>query len=381
VLPLTKTDFAAGERADADLIRAQYLTFVGTHCKAFFDALPNMILALNCQRQMIFANLAAVKFFGCADVGDILGMRPGEAMGCVNAGSGPSGCGTSRHCRNCGMVQSILAAVEGSVGENDCSLLRREHNVLEGMDLHAHASPLNIDGKDFVIFAITDISHETRRRSMERIFFHDVLNLAGGINGLVEVLRQTGAPGMDHELAVLHNATRSLVDEILAQRELLAAESNDLTPIYSTITPRELLEQLRALYARMPVAHGQEIRLECNCGHIKIETDVRLAQRVVGNMLKNALEAGVPGDTVLLACNEDGDGVRMAVNNSAVLPAEVQENIFRRRFSTKGPSRGTGTYSMMLLTERYLGGKVGFTTGEDAGTTFFLRLPKRVKKA
>jgi len=375
------SEFAPGERLPMDTVRAQYRTFVGTHCKAFFDALPTMILALNCQRQMVFANKSAVEFFGHHDVCDVLGLRPGEAMGCVNAQDAPLGCGTSRHCRNCGMIQAIQTAVSGDVGDHDCSLLRRENAVLESLDMHAHATPLAIDGQKFVVFAITDISHETRRRSMERIFFHDVLNLAGGINGLVELLCEGGSAGLDNELSVLHTATRNLVDEILAQRELLAAESNDLKPEYSYISPRELLEQLQGLYSRTPVAHGQDIALECNCGHLVIETDVRLAQRVVGNMLKNALEAGGAGDTVLLACREDGDDVLLAVNNAAVMPDEVQENIFRRRFSTKGATRGMGTYSMLLLSERYLRGRVSFSTSPEAGTTFTLRLPKRLEKA
>ena len=35
---------------------------------------------------------------------------------------------------------------------------------------------------------------------------------------------------------------------------------------------------------------------------------------------------------------------------------------------------------MLLLTERYLGGSVGFTSTETDGTSFFLRLPKHPEK-
>lgn len=38
------------------------------------------------------------------------------------------------------------------------------------------------------------------------------------------------------------------------------------------------------------------------------------------------------------------------------LPLLVQLQIFNRSFSTKGKGRGTGTYSMKLLTKRYLKG-------------------------
>lgn len=375
------TAFASPERAELEVVLAQYQTFVGTHCRAFFDTLPTMIMALNCNRQLVFANKAAVDFLGRDEVEQVLGKRPGEALGCVNAFVGPGGCGTSRHCRNCGAVRAILAAVAGAASEGECKLLRREQSYLEGLDLHVNATPLEIDGVQFVIFAITDISHEMRRRSMERIFFHDVLNLAGGINGLVEVLRLNENLGDSQELSVLHSATQTLVDEIIAQRELLAAESNELRPAYALTGCRSLLEQLVALYGTSPAAQGQVLALEEPCADCVIETDARIVQRVLGNMIKNALEAGQPGDEVRLACVDEGGRVRFEVKNAAVIAPDVQVNIFHRRFSTKGDSRGLGTYSMLLLTERYLCGEVGFRSAEGQGTSFHLLLPKRLESA
>ena len=38
------------------------------------------------------------------------------------------------------------------------------------------------------------------------------------------------------------------------------------------------------------------------------------------------------------------------------MPDEVKAQIFERSFSTKGRGRGIGTYSIKLLTERYLEG-------------------------
>ncbi|MDR3640767.1 MAG: ATP-binding protein [Humidesulfovibrio sp.] len=375
------TEHAPAERAPHDIVLAQYQTFIGTHCRAFFDTLPTMIMALNSFRQVVFANKAAIDFLGRSNVEQVLGERPGEVLGCVNAQAGGGGCGTSRHCRNCGTVKAILAAIDGAMANGECKLLRREESVVEGLDLHVNATPLYFDDQQYIIFAITDISHETRRRSMEHIFFHDVLNLAGGINGLVEVLRLNNTCGNAHELAVLQTASQSLVDEIIAQRELLAAESNELTPNLAPVAARDILLQLKGLYENASVAQGQEIRIAAACTAITVVTDSRLVLRVLGNILKNALEAGKPGDAVDLVCSEELDGVRFKVHNHAFIPPNVQENIFHRRFSTKGEARGLGTYSMLLLSERYLDGNVGYTSTEAAGTTFFLRLPKRQKTA
>ncbi|MBK8046925.1 MAG: hypothetical protein IPK16_07250 [Anaerolineales bacterium] len=55
--------------------------------------------------------------------------------------------------------------------------------------------------------------------------------------------------------------------------------------------------------------------------------------------------------------------------------ADIQLQVFQRSFSTKGNGRGLGTYSMKLLTERYLQGEVGFVSTPESGTTFFARFP------
>jgi sensor histidine kinase regulating citrate/malate metabolism len=54
------------------------------------------------------------------------------------------------------------------------------------------------------------------------------------------------------------------------------------------------------------------------------------------------------------------------------MPVDVQLQIFQRSFSTKGNGRGIGTYSIKLLTEQYLNGKVSFVSNESEGTRFSL---------
>jgi len=90
-------------------------------------------------------------------------------------------------------------------------------------------------------------------------------------------------------------------------------------------------------------------------------TDRRLLLRVLGNMLKNGLEATAKGNTVAMDCRDPEKEVVFAVQNPEVMPQEVQLQVFQRSFSTKGqPGRGIGTYSIKLLAEQYLGGKGGF---------------------
>ena len=92
-------------------------------------------------------------------------------------------------------------------------------------------------------------------------------------------------------------------------------------------------------------------------------------------MIKNALEASALGETVTIECRSEGANVRFDVHNTKVMARDVTLQMFRRSFSTKGKGRGLGTYSMRLLGEKYLGGKIDFVSEEQTGTIFSARFP------
>ena len=96
----------------------------------------------------------------------------------------------------------------------------------------------------------------------------------------------------------------------------------------------------------------------------------------MGNMLKNALEATPNGGTVTLGCRILENNIQFSVHNPGFIPRDVQLQIFQRSFSTKAPNRGTGTYSMKLLSS-FLSGTVVFSTSEEKGTVFMASYPLR----
>lgn len=367
---------ALAKRVDIGTVRQQYTVFLRTHCQALFDAVPTMLFVLNSCRQIVFANRTAVDFLSQESVDPLLGMRPGEAVGCHNADISTGGCGTGKHCRYCQMLASILRAMDGFENNAECGFIMRTELRLEGVQLSVKASPMSIESETFVIFAITDTTHEHRRRAMERIFFHDVLNLAGGLRGLSELMLESVSGGAKaEELQIMNAGLESLVDEILSQRELTAAESGDLTPCVAPLDTHSVLANLVNLYANLPVARGRRMVISPDCEAFTFQADPRILSRVLGNLVKNALEAEDVGGVVTLNCRKAGDQVRFSVHNTAVIAENHQSDIFRRTFSTKRGDRGLGLYSVLLLTERYLGGEPGFTSTPEKGTDFFVRLP------
>ena len=111
--------------------------------------------------------------------------------------------------------------------------------------------------------------------------------------------------------------------------------------------------------------------------NIDFETDKILLQRVIINLLKNALEATELTRTVIIGIGNSEDKITIWVKNEQVMSEDVQMQLFQRSFSTKGNDRGIGTYSIRLLTENYLKGKVSFISNETARTVFSIELNKK----
>ncbi len=369
------TAFAPAERAHSELIAAQAGRFlaVSPEMRAILDAVPNPVVVLNRYRQIIFANRSTMALLE-RNNGQLLGLRPGEALNCVHAYETEGGCGTTAFCSTCGAVRAILTSQRGQTDVQECRIIVRGSS--DALDLRVWAVPYQMDGENLTIFTIHDIRDEKRRRALERIFFHDVLNTAGAISASTEIILDSGVEKPAEILQMLGALAERLIEEIKSQRDLLSAENNELAINLAVVDAHDLLPSVADNYRQRPIAEGRTIQIAPIAEPLTLVSDPTLLRRVLSNMVKNALEATDPGGTVTLGCRADGDQVEFWVHNPAIMPRDVRLQIFQRSFSTKGPGRGLGTYSMKLLSERYLQGKVTFESAPGVGTIFRATYPR-----
>ena len=370
------TYFAPPERSSREELEEQIRVLrEAPIVRNVMDRIPTVVLILNHHRQALYVNRSLLRLLHAEDEGDILSKRPGEILECVNADTLPAGCGTAEFCRTCGAAQAILESQKGKSASYECRITRMVDGQTESLDLQVQATPWEYDGENLTIFAVEDISGKKRREALERIFFHDISNTSGAVIGFAQMARMVPAERQPEVLEKLLGAADQLTAEITAQRQLLDAENGrvelNLTPLASS----ELLGDARSTYQGHPVARDIAIEIDPSCTSFRIVSDPALLCRVLGNMLKNALEASSPGDTVNMGSDAQGEFGEFWVHNPTAMPRDVELQIFQRSFSTKGTGRGLGTYSMRLLTERYLDGKVTFTTSPEHGTTFRARFP------
>lgn len=367
------TAFLPAERASEEKLAAQVLFFgKRANLELFLDAVPDVYLVLNEERQIVFANERMLELISAEDWEKVRGLRPGEALNCLHANENEGGCGTTEFCRTCGAAQAILSSLNGKAAVKECRIIQESGNAL---DLRVWTTPADVDGTRFTIFSVQDIASEKRRRVLERIFFHDILNTAGVLRGVSELLEGATVDEMEELHEMVADLSVRLIDEIQAQKDLMAAENGELTTRRDVIDAVAFVNEQAAQYRSHYVAEGKTIAIAPDLPPVMFESDRRLLGRVLGNMIKNALEAVSVGETVSVGYALSDVAIEFWVHNPTFMPRNVQLQVFQRSFSTKGTGRGLGTYSIKLLTERYLKGKVRFTTDRTAGTTFFASYP------
>ncbi len=366
------TEFAPSQRADHREIARTAELLSGAQSFELFDAIPNVVMILNEHRQVVFVNNATVSFFGLADRHALNGMRLGEALNCVHAMKSEPGCGTTSFCRECGAVKAMLRGLYGEAAVEECRISTR---AAQAFDFRVSSSPCQFGGQQFVIFSVIDISHEKRRQVLERVFFHDFANTLASVMAGIELMPHH-ATDEENELAEkIAAGVYMLVDELKAQQSLLNAEDGHLFLNLSVIRSLSFLQDMVAMYKHQGCALDKVIVVD-KAVDVQVVSDRILLSRIIGNMLKNALEASSAGDTVRLGCHLTGDArIEFWVQNAQLMPSHVQLQVFNRSFSTKGTGRGIGTYSMKLLAERYLNGHVDFTSSPEGGTVFRVIVP------
>ncbi len=343
------------------------------------DLDPNPLVILGEDRRILYANPAARALSAPDNSDRVEGLKLGELLRCIHSLE-PEGCGDTPACLYCGANRGIRRSLEeNSPSISECHITSYAPGGDCSAEFSIQSRPVEWQGEAAVFCALNDISHEKRRRVLERIFFHDILNTAGSVKGLSEMLLMERHGSDDAELAeslkMMRDCCDLMLDEIRSQQVLLAAESGQLSTSWQSVAIADCMADAAMVASHLPAAAKRTIVPVYPGGRPMFLSDPVLLGRVLMNLLKNALEAAEPGEEIRLTGRQVEDHVEFTVWNSGVVFPATRLQLFQRSFSTKGAGRGTGTYSVRLLTEGYLKGKVSFTSSQQDGTTFTILLP------
>lgn len=373
------TYFASARRASSSEMAARRaLVETSPLIKGLLRAASGLLAILNEQRQVLAANMTLLESLGVQDPEQILGLRPGEVFGCVHAGESPNGCGTTPFCASCGAAIAMVASIESDEPvEKRCALTVHRNGQTEDLCLSVRSCPILLDGERLLLLFLQDITQSQEAVATEQVFLHDLSNVVGPLLSASELLVDSTDEDRAQLHAMIRRLSRRLVQEISIQRALVHANSHTLNAQKADTFVREAIDAVKDTFAHHPVASGKRLAIPEDIPSDLIRTDAALLHHVLVNMVKNALEAAMPGEEVRLWVESEKEAVRFCVWNRAPIPENIAARVFQRHFTTKsGTGRGLGAYSMKLLGERALGGSIGFTTSEKDGTVFVFTLPR-----
>lgn len=341
------------------------------------EAVHGLMAVLNENRQILALNDSLLQALGVPSIEKILGLRLGEAVHCIRAEHAPGGCGTSEYCPTCGAAIAQVIALAGKrSAEQLCAIEIPGNEAHNNLFFRVRASPLNIGERKYILLFLQDVSHEQRIAALEQVFLHDLRNTALGISMGSSLLAEISL-GENAEVArdVLHLAER-LAREIELQRCLAGSGIHNFQCRLEPHSLKALFDELQRSCRHHPALLEKNLAIAPLQPERTIATDLTILHRILYNMVINALEATPQGGTVKVSTSFTQTHLVFSVWNSTWITPDVARRIFQRNFSTKKSlGHGLGTYSMKLLGEKLLGGRITFTTSPEQGTYFTLELP------
>jgi signal transduction histidine kinase len=343
----------------------------------FLYHLPYYALLLDDHLKIVESNARYLEDTESINTTEFLGKGPGDILQCENARG--VGCGNSLTCSYCDINNTIAECRQfNSAVSKVCKLISNKNNFIKAHEFMARCSPVLIADTRFFLLTLIDITADSRKRSLEKIFFHDVLNMINGISGLLQCMNEDMSKAEWNEYYyMLTNVTSRLMETIITQRDLVYAENKELRANLKWVSAKEVIDAVMA-NSLLKNNNKSQIILNVENYDFFIYTDTVLLMRVLVNMLKNALEAKNKNPLITLGFTNKQNHAAFFVHNYAYIPHNHAKHVFQPMWSTKGNNRGLGTYSIRLIGEYYLKGKVYFESYPDKGTTFTIELPVNI---
>ena len=377
-----KTFFDFPERLSNEEVLSEILRFKhNSLLNQLLEGYQELAVIINKERQLVAFNSKALEAFRASDYFEIIGKRIGEAIHCIHSDANESGCGTSYFCRECGAARAIKRTSEKEVVSNEeCRISVSVEGNIVSLDFLVHTQPILFDGNHYTLFTVKDISSDKRKDALERIFFHDVLNTIQAIKGLTEILPDLNDEESKQSItSAIISSTKQLSHEIKAQSALRSAEDGRLEPDFTITTANRILEGVAELYQNNPSYNDRKLIIEYSDEVFQFTTDIALAVRSLGNLTKNALEASSADEKVVIKTGKIENEIAFHVHNYKVIPDYIQHQLFQRSFSTKkNKGHGIGLYSVKLIVQQYLKGRINFVSNETERTVFSIYLPQNI---
>jgi len=217
-------------------------------------------------------------------------------------------------------------------------------------------------------------------REMSDNIAHDLKSPITRIRGISEVTLTTGASDKDYETmaaSTIEECDR-LLDMINTMLVISKTEAGvnklDTQKMDIGAVVRDACELFRS------PAEDKDLRLACDApGNFSISGDIRLIQRMIANLLDNAIKYTPAGGSIEMTVNIVNDAAAITVKDTGVGISEKDIPRIFERFYRCDPSRSEAGIGLGLSFARAVarahGGDIKVASTPDQGSTFTVTFP------
>lgn len=250
------------------------------------------------------------------------------------------------------------------------------------------AAPILTDGKLIGAVAIfTDVTRlrelQEQREDLLRAVSHDLRSPLTAIQAQAQLLQrmvqQTRIDGRMRRSteAVVLNAKRmnSMIQDLVDSARL---ESGQLRLELAPLELRTFVLNVKEMMAA--VANVGRVRVEISDGLPTVMADANRLERILTNLLSNALKYSPPDTEVLVHAEQKGGEVVLSVRDHGPgIPPEDLPHLFHRFYRARGARKTEGVGLGLCITRRLVEahrGRIWVESRVGKGSTFYVALPK-----
>jgi signal transduction histidine kinase len=170
---------------------------------------------------------------------------------------------------------------------------------------------------------------------------------------------------------------------------ILTTFAKEVKPIVPTLIGADIAPDLRACAREVAASlqataslKGLSIKIDADAGDsaLKVIGESERLERVLFNLLANALRHSSPGQTITIRLQGEPGFVRASVEDQGEgVPGNLVDRLFDRFSQGKEHTglAGLGLYFCRITVENW-GGSIGYSPADEGGACFWFRLPRPV---